>query len=539
VATGEYLTLTLVRGELVRRYRLASVRSGRFDALTLTDASDNALPTVIDGAWQEDGAGYRVELRIPRPQLPDRLGLTRGDANAPPADSGEPLPLLTLSPTLTQRLVPLAPPGMRVRLLSADGWVVAAAGTLNNPSPHPTPRRRWLENLVYRSLLAPSLSDATAFAPERPRLDATEVWQALSGITATAWHRSAVDAGVVLAAAVPLRVAGEVRGALLVEQASDTLPLLTNRALLALAGASLAALLLAGGVLFAFASVLSLRIRRLRDAAELAMRTSGKVDLAALPLLTARDELGDLARSFGRLLDEAAAYTEYLRTLASKLSHELQTPLAIVKSSLDNLDHQPLPAAAEPYLARARSGTERLGAIVRAMSQASGMEHAIAAAEAEDFDLTALVRGCVEGYRPLVAPRTLEAELPAAPLIVHGAPDLVAQALDKLIDNARSFTPTNGWIRISLRALEDGAELLVANRGPPLPPAMQDRLFDSLVSLRPPAAASGEATPHLGLGLYVVRLIAAAHRGTASACNRSDGVEFRIHLRGMPRRPLA
>jgi signal transduction histidine kinase len=267
----------------------------------------------------------------------------------------------------------------------------------------------------------------------------------------------------------------------------------------------------------------------------------------ALPQIASRDELGDLARSFSRLLDEAAAHTDYLRTLASKLSHELQTPLAIVKSSLDNLDHQALHAQAQPYLARARDGAERLGAIVRAMSQASRMERAIASAEGEDFDLTAVVRGCVDGYRPLLAPRELVAELLDASLIMHGAPELIAQALDKLIDNARSFTPEHGWIRVALMRTDDGADIAVANSGPALPPALQDRLFDSLVSLRPSAAQKvtdsvGRAdAPHLGLGLYVVRLIAEAHRGAAKACNLADGsgVEFHLQLRGMPRRPLA
>jgi len=66
---------------------------------------------------------------------------------------------------------------------------------------------------------------------------------------------------------------------------------------------------------------------------------------------------------------------------------------------------------------------------------------------------------------------------------------------------------------------------------------MQDRLFDSLVSVRD-AGARGD-TPHLGFGLFVVRLIVQAHRGSASAHNLSDGVEFTLELRGMPRRPLA
>jgi len=262
-------------------------------------------------------------------------------------------------------------------------------------------------------------------------------------------------------------------------------------------------------------------------------------------LIGARDELGDLARSFARLLDEVNAYTDYLRTLASKLSHELQTPLAIVKSSLDNLDHQAMPAEAHTYLARARDGAERLGAIVRAMSEASRMERAIAGVEGEDFDLAAVLRGCVEAYGALAAPRRVDGDIPAAPVIMHGAPELVAQALDKLFDNARSFAPENGWIRLSLQTSADGAEIRVTNSGPLLPPAMQERLFDSLVSVRPSAPArTGEAradAPHLGLGLYVVRMIADLHRGDAHARNLGDGsgVEFTLVLRGMPRRPLS
>jgi len=538
--TSDHLILTLQREDLTRRYLIASGAPGHFDALTLTDATDNALPTVLDGVWQENGSGYTIEMRMPRAQMPDRLSIASYDAETATETSSELMPLLTLSTQLSDELSQFVAEGMRARILTGDGWVIATAGTLASPPAQPVARRRWLENFVYRHLLAPSLIEAADFSVELPRLNATEIWQALSGVTSTAWHRTAADSGVVLAAAVPLKSQGEVRGALLLEQASETLPLLTNRALLSVATASLFALFVAGGILFMFSSVLSLRIRRLRDAADRALRNSGSVDTAAMPLTDSRDELGDLARSFSGLLDEVSAYTDYLRTLASKLSHELQTPLAIVKSSLDNLDHQSLPDAAQPYVERARGGAERLGAIVRAMSQANGMERAIGGAEAEDFDLTAVVRGCIDSYRPIIAPRRLESELPTSPLIMHGAPELIAQALDKLVDNARSFAPDDGWIRIALHALDDGAELTVANSGPLLPDTMQDRLFDSLVSLRPSTQRAAE-TPHLGLGLYVVRLIASAHRGAASARNLGDGsgVEFRLLLRSMPRRPLA
>jgi signal transduction histidine kinase len=175
------------------------------------------------------------------------------------------------------------------------------------------------------------------------------------------------------------------------------------------------------------------------------------------------------------------------------------------------------------------------------MSEAGRIERAIAAAEAEDFDLTAVVEGCAAGYRALAGGRELRVGLPGAPTPFHGAPELIAQALDKLFDNARSFTPDDGWIEIGLANAGGVAEIRVANSGPPLPAAMQDRLFDSLVSVRDAGARHGGETPHLGLGLYVVRLVAELHRGSALAHNLDGGrgVEFALRLKGMPRRRLS
>ena len=551
----DHLTLSLAHDNDLRRYLIANAAPGTFEARVL-DGEGNTLPQVLGGYWQEDSDGYRVELRLPRAQMPDSLTLNEFDADAPNNAHIELRPLLLRSPDLSSDLAQFAPDGMRVRVLSAEGWVVAESGQLAPlPSKSSTPAlRRWFENLIYRSLIAPDMTRAQDFATNLPRLSSPEIWQALSGVAATAWHPAPNQgSSVVLAAAVPLKDNNEVRGALLLEQSGDALPLLTNRALLILIGASLGALLFAGAVLFAFAGVLGVRIRRLRDAVERAKHASGRVERGGerqvpLPLLGAKDELGDLARSFAHLLDEVSVYTDYLRTLASKLSHELQTPLAIVKSSLDNLDQQSVSTDARTYLVRARSGAERLGAIVRAMSEAIRMERAIHGVDAEEFDLTAVVRGCVDAYRPLLAPRRVEADLPASPLLMHGAPELIAQALDKLIDNARSFTAENGWIRIALRANGDGAIVSVANQGPPLPVGMADRLFESLVSVRPSTAQKATVVngapaepPHLGLGLSIVRLIAELHRGVATARNLPDGtgVVFSLELHGMPRRSLA
>ena len=158
----------------------------------------------------------------------------------------------------------------------------------------------------------------------------------------------------------------------------------------------------------------------------------------------------------------------------------------------------------------------------------------IASADAEDFNLSDVVRGCAESYRALAAPRAVHCDVPPQPVPFHGAPELIAQALDKLFDNARSFTPESGWIALRLTVVDDGLEISVANQGPSLPATMQGRLFDSLVSLR---EARGGDSPHLGLGLYVVRLVAERHGGAAAANNlpNRDGVEFVLRLAGMAR----
>ncbi|KFN51781.1 hypothetical protein N790_14090, partial [Arenimonas malthae CC-JY-1] len=365
------------------------------------------------------------------------------------------------------------------------------------------------------------------------RLVRAELASAIAGQPAVAWRRDPTGARLLLSAAVPLVVDGEVRAAVLLERSNSEVLLLTDRAFSGLLGVSAVAFLASGGVILLFATRLGQRIRRLRDAAEHALDREGRV--TPFPRTTARDEIGDLSRSFARLLDQVAAYTDYLRSLSGKLSHELNTPLAIVRTSLDNLDAAALPAETRPYLARARDGVERMGTLVRTMSEVTRIEHAIESAEAESFDLRELLADCAEAYRGLLAPRELRLELPPGPLPLRGAPELVVQALDKLVDNARGFTPEDGWVRLSAAAEGEGVAITLANRGPVLPEAMRGRLFDSLVSLRGKSQRA-EGAAHLGFGLYVVRLVADLHRGHAEARNLpgGEGVAFTLHLRGMP-----
>jgi signal transduction histidine kinase len=111
--------------------------------------------------------------------------------------------------------------------------------------------------------------------------------------------------------------------------------------------------------------------------------------------------------------------------------------------------------------------------------------------------------------------------------LLSGAPDLFAQMIDKLAANAVDFA-TADPIDVSLERNGETAVLRVSNTGPLLPAEMGERLFESMVSVRPERATS---EPHLGLGLYIVRQTAEFHRGSAAAMDRADGSGVTFELR--------
>ena len=523
-------------------YRLACNASGQVLAQPLP-AWPNAPP--LTAVCQTRARGYNIELRIPRssemPQLGFRVldfpvagaDLPRsrtGTLNARGALQRWPISACGLD---SPRLQGLLPAGVRMRLLSPDLVVLRRSGNLDARADlrdNEISLRRWFRAWVYRVLLAPPLDETAPYRFDLVKISAPIAREALKGIESTRWRPAGGRSTVTLAASVPLDAEHPQRGVLLLEKTSDALLIWTNRALGSLILGGVLTILIAASILFGYAGWLSYRVRKLRNAAENALTPEGRLR-GNFPLSRTQDEVGDLARSFARLLEQLGEYNEYLRSLAGKLSHELSTPLAVVRSSLENLEQESISDGARVYAGRAKAGAERLGAILRAMSEANRIERAIASAEGESFDLRAVVTGATAAYRDLAGTRRIDCEVPSQAVILRGAPELIHQALDKLVDNALSFAPEHGWLRIRLTLSEGVAEVSVANQGPTLPERMRDRLFDSLISLREGKAGS----PHLGLGLYIVRLIAELHGGRASAANleNGEGVEIRLVISGM------
>ena len=417
-------------------------------------------------------------------------------------------------------LAGLARTTQRIWVVNRDYRVLALAGSLKRPGAAGPPG-------LWQSLLGRLIRRPTEDFDEAVAADVLATGRDIAGAlqgTFGARVRNTPDGrAVVVSAAYPIWNGDEVLGAVVVEETTNSILSVRSRALERLLVVTLAAFAVAAAVLLAFAARLSQRIRRLRDEAESAIDASGRLTTRINTGSDAGDEIGDLSRSFSTMLARLSQHHAYLESMASRLSHELRTPIAVVRSSLENLNLQPLPAEVRVYIERAEEGLARLNTILTRMSEATRLEQGLAAQERERFDLAAVVAGCVEGYRGAYAGHAFELRLPGGAIEVDGAPDLAAQLLDKLAANAVDFSAAGAAIVLSVEraGANEGrmARVSVENQGPPLPDEMRGTLFESMVSVRKERGAA----PHLGLGLYIARLIAEFHGGSVRADNLPAG----------------
>jgi two-component system, OmpR family, sensor histidine kinase ChvG len=384
---------------------------------------------------------------------------------------------------------------------------------------------RLLRPLSARLLRRPS-ADFDDALPESAIASGREVASALGGVPAWRWRNTPDGRAVILSAAHPIWSGEEVVGAVVVEETSNAILTLSNRALEQLLTVTLVAFAVGALTLLTFASRLSVRLRRLRNEAEAAIDSQGRIH-KLIAGSRAQDEIGDLSRSFSTVLARLAQYNAYLEKMAGRLSHELRTPIAVVRSSLDNLKLQPLPEEARVYMERANDGLKRLDTILTRMAEATRLEHTLRQPERERFDARLVLSGCVSGYASVYPARRFELRLAALPAPLEGSPELFAQMLDKLAANAVDFSRGDEPVRVALENQGEQVLISMSNAGPLLPADMQGRLFESMVSVR--GQASGD--PHLGLGLYIARLIAEFHGGRIAAANRDDGGGVIVSLR--------
>ena len=162
--------------------------------------------------------------------------------------------------------------------------------------------------------------------------------------------------------------------------------------------------------LIGFASLLSWRVRKLRDEVERSVSGDGVI-VRGVAKSSAPDEIGDLSRSFHAIISRLNGYTNYLQSLGSRLSHELRTPLSVVSTSLEGIDKTRVDAQTSASIERAELGASRLQRLIRNLSEASSVEQTIERSGKTIVDLVDWIRVAAEVYESLYQHRTVVLQL--------------------------------------------------------------------------------------------------------------------------------
>ncbi|TQV76869.1 HAMP domain-containing protein [Aliikangiella marina] len=482
--------------------------------------------------WVETADGFNVEVKFPNGLMPTYLQVRYFDVDKPQQTIHEKViasSLLDLNPvvwpsaSLDKYVKTLTVnPGQRVWVLDTKGRVMARHGDLRPPI-----QERTFLSAIADWIFAPQISPLVDHRSSKLRLSSPVIQDALTlGPSSAIESELKSDFSVALAAS-PIIADGQVLGAVMIEENVARVQFVQRKTLsqmLYVMGAIIFGVI---GLLGWYVSKLVGRISKLRKQVTTLVDEQGRMRIPAELDVYEGDEIDELNKAFVRMGNKLYDYHDYLEKLASRLSHELRTPIAVVRSSLDNLLLTHREEADTETIKRALVGTERLGEIITRMRQASGVKEAMQSANFEEIDLTDFLTHMVAGFQQTFKSTEFKLKHPDKPVVRSVSPDLLAEMMDKLLSNAIDFSQSQHPVIVELVHDRDSTFLNISNTGPLIEKKNLRKIFQSLVSIRD---KRNESTPNLGLGLYVVRLIAEFHGAKVKAANREDatGVVFSV-----------
>ena len=484
----------------------------------------------FNAVWSEVAGGFNLELKFPNGVRPKQLNLIHQDIDKAGARSHASFSATNryeLSPVVwpSQSIANFVDeiellPGRRLWVLDASGRALARKDSLQqiDYSASDSPLINWLLGTVPSSI-----KDKRA---NQLRLNSKVIFDAMKGSSASSIESSGQDKYSIALAASPIKSGEKVIGVVFIEENVAKVQLLQQKTLAQMIYITGGILIVILSILVWYISKLTSRVTNLKKQINQVVDEQGRMQSNLRLEYVEGDEIDELNNAFLKMGNRLYEYNDYLEKLASRLSHELRTPIAIVRSSLDNLLLNSREDQAE-VLQRAIDGVERLGEIISRMRRATGIKQAMQTAELEEIDLVMMIRMLVEGFQHSFPNYAFRFETNQDNLLYKISGDLVAEMLDKLVSNAMDFSVQGSEILVSLQRSQSGLVLFVENKGPTIPKKNLKRIFQSLVSIREDKNKEGT---NLGLGLYVVKLIAEFHGASAKAENLDDNSGVRIKI---------
>jgi two-component system sensor histidine kinase ChvG len=348
-----------------------------------------------------------------------------------------------------------------------------------------------------------------------------EVEQALDGAPATV-VRSNERNEVVIAVAVPIQRQRTVLGALLLSTQGGDIEQILHAERMAI----VRVFLVAAGVMVVLSVLLAGTIagpmRRLAAAADRVRR--GVKAREAIPDFPERnDEIGHLARALKEMTSALYRRMDAIEAFAADVSHELKNPLTSLKSAVETLPRAKSDESKARLYAVIEHDVRRLNRLISDISDASRLDAELSREDTEPVDMARLLATVVDVQRGLVrsgGPKLALTVASAKPnaYFTLGHDSRIGQVFTNLIDNARSFSPPEGTVRVAMRRDGDDIEVLVEDEGPGIRPDQMERIFERFYTDRPERDGFGNNS---GLGLSISKQIVEAHRGSIIAENRT------------------
>lgn len=268
------------------------------------------------------------------------------------------------------------------------------------------------------------------------------------------------------------------------------------------------------------------------DAIERTARTIGAGPRGRrLPATGANDELDRLAQTLNAMLDRLERTAMRNLAFAGDVAHEVRTPLAVLRTRLEEAQSHAVEGPSADALAHALGAADRLEGMVRSLLALARADEGGAPAEPRaPFDAAEVAAEVVTFFAPAAEARGMDLRLEAAPGSgpIVGDRIAFARAVANLVDNAITYAPAGTQVDVRVEAGEGSVALSVTDRGPTLDAQLCARLFERFVrgeqarALRPDGA---------GLGLSLVRAVASGLGGEADcAPGPGGGNVFRIRV---------
>jgi two-component system sensor histidine kinase ChvG len=427
---------------------------------------------------------------------------------------------------LLRRLV--LPTNTRARIYGSDGSLIIDSRSVSGssdvlgsdlPSPNAKP------GLMERTFIAIRTWLGRGDLPRYRELGAEngkgypEVVQALAG------HNESIirldDRGrVIVSVAVPVKRSREVRGALLLStQGGDIDQRVEAERLkvLKMFGIAAGVMVLLSVLL---ASTIAGPVRRLSEAAELVRRrTTGRVDIP--DFTRRRDEIGHLSGALRDMTGALYSRIAAIESFAADVAHELKNPLTSLRSAVETLPLAKTEESRGRLLAVIQHDVRRLDRLISDIADASRLDAEMQRQVSAPVDLGRLLKTVTAGVNGIKRDDLVKVTLAfegggSHAFVVPGHDSRLGQVINNLIDNARSFSPPGGTVRITCRRLKGAIELTVDDDGPGINPDAMEKIFERFYTDRPHQGFGQNS----GLGLSISLQIVEAHGGRLWAENR-------------------